>query len=235
MIRAAAKNFPGVVVLTDPADYAFALEELRTVRCRASADEPSPPKRLRIRPPMTRWWRSTYAIRTNGRKRSPSQLTGTDPSLRRKPAATGGCLSAIRGGSPTPGVLDATQLAGKELSFNNLLDADAAWSAIQGFAGPAVAIVKHTIPCGLSTRDDLATAFREALRGDPVSAFGGIVALNRPVDGETARCMAEIVFEVVIAPGFDNEAIETLGRKKALRLLEMPSYPLAMLPRRTGM
>ena len=128
----------------------------------------------------------------------------------------------LRAGEPVQGVLEAEQLAGKELSFNNLLDADAAWNAVQGFTQPAVAIVKHTIPCGLAERGDLATAFDEALRGDPVSAFGGIVALNRPVDGETARRMAEIFFEVVVAPGFDDETIETLGKRKSLRLLRMP-------------
>jgi phosphoribosylaminoimidazolecarboxamide formyltransferase/IMP cyclohydrolase len=113
-------------------------------------------------------------------------------------------------------------VAGKALSFNNLLDADAAWAAVEGFAEPTVAIVKHTIPCGLATRPTLVDAFVEALRGDPVSAFGGIVALDRPLDGETARRMAETFFEVVIAPDFAPEAIETLGRKKALRLLRMP-------------
>ena len=128
----------------------------------------------------------------------------------------------LRAGNPEQGVLEAEQLAGKELSFNNLLDADAAWNAVQGFARPAVAIVKHTIPCGLSERSDLESAFDEALRGDPVSAFGGIVALNRPVDGKTARRMAEIFFEVVVAPGFDEETRETLGKRKALRLLRMP-------------
>jgi phosphoribosylaminoimidazolecarboxamide formyltransferase/IMP cyclohydrolase len=129
----------------------------------------------------------------------------------------------LQAGEPAQGVLEAEQLAGKELSFNNLLDADAAWNAVRGFTRPAVAIVKHTIPCGLSERADLATAFDEALRGDPVSAFGGIVALNRPVDGETARRMAEIFFEVVVAPGFDDETRETLGKRKALRLLRMPT------------
>jgi phosphoribosylaminoimidazolecarboxamide formyltransferase/IMP cyclohydrolase len=92
---------------------------------------------------------------------------------------------------------------------------------VRGLTGPAVAIVKHTIPCGLAERDDLALAFDEALRGDPVSAFGGIVALNRPVDGETARRMAEIFFEVVVAPGFDDATLETLGKKKSLRLLHL--------------
>jgi phosphoribosylaminoimidazolecarboxamide formyltransferase/IMP cyclohydrolase len=125
-------------------------------------------------------------------------------------------------GKPALGVLTAEQLAGKELSFNNLLDADAAWGAVQGFTRPAVSIVKHTIPCGLAERETLAEAFAEALAGDPVSAFGGIVALNRPVDVETARRMAEIFFEVVIAPGFSDDALDRLGKKKALRLLRMP-------------
>jgi phosphoribosylaminoimidazolecarboxamide formyltransferase/IMP cyclohydrolase len=83
--------------------------------------------------------------------------------------------------------------------------------------------VKHTIPCGLATRDNLADAFAEALRGDPVSAFGGIVALNRPLDVETAWKMAEVFFEVVIAPGFSDQARELLGKKRALRLLQMPA------------
>jgi phosphoribosylaminoimidazolecarboxamide formyltransferase/IMP cyclohydrolase len=141
---------------------------------------------------------------------------GENPQLR------GAAYRRLRAGAVTPGVLDAEQLAGKELSFNNLLDADAAWSAVQGFTRPGVAIVKHTIPCGLAERDALRDAFDEALRGDPVSAFGGIVALNGPVDGETARRMAGIFFEVVIAPGFDEDARDRLGRKKALRLLRMP-------------
>ena len=231
MIRAAAKNFPGVVVLTDPADYAFALEELRTGEV--------PRERRRALAAKAFAHTAAYDAVVAEYLRDPLEWpeeVAFAGSLARtlrygeNPQQRAAAYRRLGVGAPPPGVLDATQLAGKELSFNNLLDADAAWSAIQGFAGPAVAIVKHTIPCGLSTRDDLATAFREALRGDPVSAFGGIVALNRPVDGETARCMAEIFFEVVIAPGFDNEAIETLGRKKALRLLEMPSLSLGDAP-----
>jgi len=122
-------------------------------------------------------------------------------------------------------VLDATHLAGKELSFNNLLDADAAWRAIAGFDGPTVAIVKHTIPCGFAIRDLLADAFDAALAGDPVSAFGGIVALNRVVDGDTARRLSRVFFEVVIAPGFDADARQTLTPKQNLRLLELPPPP----------
>jgi phosphoribosylaminoimidazolecarboxamide formyltransferase/IMP cyclohydrolase len=144
------------------------------------------------------------------------------------PQQRGAAYRRLRAGAPSAGVLDAEQLAGKELSFNNLLDADAAWGAVQGFAQPAVAVVKHTIPCGLAERDSLAEAFDAALAGDPVSAFGGIVALNQPVDAETAERMAKVFFEVVIAPGFAGEAVELLGKRKALRLLKMPEKTTAI-------
>ena len=131
-------------------------------------------------------------------------------------------LRVIPGAAPT-GVLAAERLAGKELSYNNLLDADAAWAAVAPFAEPAVAIVKHTIPCGLAVRSGLVTAYAAALAGDPVSAFGGIIAANRPLDGATAGAIAEHFYEVIVAPGFDSAALEVLGRKKALRLLRLPA------------
>jgi phosphoribosylaminoimidazolecarboxamide formyltransferase/IMP cyclohydrolase len=226
MIRAAAKNFPGVVVLTDPADYTSALNELRYGRLSA--------ERRRALAAKAFAHTAAYDTVVTEYLRDPEEwprevafagrLTRT---LRygENPQQRAAAYRRLRAGEPVQGVLEAEQLAGKELSFNNLLDADAAWNAVRGLTGPAVAIVKHTIPCGLSQRDDLASAFDEALRGDPVSAFGGIVALNRPVDGETARRMAEIFFEVVVAPGFDDETIETLGKRKSLRLLrlQMPS------------
>ncbi len=227
MIRAAAKNFPGVVVLTDPLDYPSALDELQ-------AGEVSGERRRALAAKAfahTAAYDAVVAEYLRDPDEWPSEITFAGRltrSLRygENPQQRAAAYARLRAGPPLPGVQDAAQLAGKELSFNNLLDADAAWSAIQGLAGPAVAIVKHTIPCGLARRDDLVTAFDEALRGDPVSAFGGIVALNRLVDGETARRMAEIFFEVVIAPGYDDSAIETLGKKKALRLLRMPPVPL---------
>ncbi len=227
MIRAAAKNFPGVVVLTDPLDYPSALDELQ-------AGEVSGERRRALAAKAfahTAAYDAVVAEYLRDPDEWPSEITFAGRLIRslrygENPQQRAAAYARLRAGPPLPGVLDAAQLAGKELSFNNLLDADAAWSAIQGLAGPAVAIVKHTIPCGLARRGDLATAFDEALRGDPVSAFGGIVALNRLVDGETARRMAEIFFEVVIAPGYDDSAIETLGKKKALRLLRMPPVPL---------
>jgi phosphoribosylaminoimidazolecarboxamide formyltransferase / IMP cyclohydrolase len=224
MIRAAAKNFPGVVVLTDPADYTPALDQLR--------DGMLSDRRRRALAAKAFAHTAAYDAVVAEYLRDPQEwpqevvVAGRLARTLRygeNPQQRAAAYRRLRAGQPEHGVLQAEQLAGKELSFNNLLDADAAWSAVQGFSQPAVAIVKHTIPCGLSERSDLASAFDEALRGDPVSAFGGIVALNRPVDGETARRMAEIFFEVVVAPGFDEEAREILGKRKSLRLLGMPS------------
>lgn len=224
MIRAAAKNFPDVVVLTDPTDYETVLDDLRDgglslVRRQALAAKAFA---------HTAAYDAVVADYLRDDCAWPQEIAfaGSLAQVVRygeNPQQRGVAYRRLRSGHPVTGVLDAEQLAGKDLSFNNLLDADAAWSAVQGFAQPAVAIVKHTIPCGLAEREALADAFAEALRGDPISAFGGIVALNRVVDGETARRMVEGFFEVVIAPGFSEAAIERLGRKKALRLLAMPS------------
>ena len=223
MIRAAAKNFPGVVVLTDPADYETVLAELR-------GGGPSPARRQALAAKAfahTAAYDAVVAEYLRDPATWPQEVTFAGHlarSLRygENPQQRAAAYRRARAGASTPGVLDAAQLAGKALSFNNLLDADAAWGAVQGFTLPAVAIIKHTIPCGLAERDNLDGAFDAALHGDPVSAFGGIVALNRPLDGETARSMADIFFEVVVAPAFDDVALETLGRKKALRLLKMP-------------
>jgi phosphoribosylaminoimidazolecarboxamide formyltransferase/IMP cyclohydrolase len=234
MIRAAAKNFPGVVVLTDPADYTSALDDLRNCRL-------SPERRRALAAKAfahTAAYDAVVAEYLRNPEEWPQEVTFAGRLTRtlrygENPQQRAASYQRLRAGEPAQGVLEAEQLAGKELSFNNLLDADAAWNAVRGLTQPAVAIVKHTIPCGLAERGDLATAFEEALRGDPVSAFGGIVALNRPVDGETARRMAEIFFEVVVAPEFDDESIETLGERKSLRLLRMPSSS-ASAPEGTG-
>ena len=234
MIRAAAKNFPGVVVLTDPADYTPALDELRDGTLSETRRRALAAKAFA----HTAAYDAVVAEYLRDPQEWPQEVAFTGRLTRtlrygENPQQRAAAYRRMRAGEPEHGVLQAEQLAGKELSFNNLLDADAAWNAVQGFARSAVAIVKHTIPCGLSERSDLAPAFDEALRGDPVSAFGGIVALNRPVDGETARRMAEIFFEVVVAPGFDDETLEILGKRKSLRLLGMP-LPTPSAPAANG-
>lgn len=222
MIRAAAKNFPAVTVITAPDDYPDVLAAFRE-------GGPDLAQRQALAAKAYAHTSAYDAVVTEYLRGEdwPAQLTvaGDLHQVLRygeNPRQQGAAYRRLRAGAPAPGVLAAIQLAGKELSFNNLLDADAAWGAVQGFARPAAAIVKHTIPCGLAERETLADAFAAALQGDPVSAFGGIVALNRSVDDETARRMAEIFFEVVIAPGFTEEARDRLGKKKALRLLQMP-------------
>jgi phosphoribosylaminoimidazolecarboxamide formyltransferase/IMP cyclohydrolase len=120
------------------------------------------------------------------------------------------------------GVANATKLGGKELSYNNIVDLDAAYSLASEFDRPAAAIIKHTNPCGTGIGDTISEAYEKAYQGDPVSAFGGIVALNREVDKKTADKISEIFIEAVIAPAFSQEAQEVLSQKKNMRILTAP-------------
>jgi len=120
-------------------------------------------------------------------------------------------------------IVNAKQLHGKELSFNNILDLEAAWNLVSEFSNPAVCIIKHNNPCGVAEAESLVSAYREALDCDPLSAFGGIVGLNRVVDIDTAKEIYNFEFtECIIAPGYEPEALEVLKRKKNLRILEIP-------------
>ncbi|WP_264817830.1 bifunctional phosphoribosylaminoimidazolecarboxamide formyltransferase/IMP cyclohydrolase, partial [Acidomonas methanolica] len=128
-------------------------------------------------------------------------------------------------GEARPGVATARQMQGKALSYNNLNDTDAAFEAVAEFERPAVVIVKHANPCGAAVADSLEAAWTAALRCDPVSAFGGIVAVNRPLDAATAALISEIFTEVIVAPEADDAAREVLARKKNLRLLLTGGVP----------
>jgi phosphoribosylaminoimidazolecarboxamide formyltransferase / IMP cyclohydrolase len=132
-------------------------------------------------------------------------------ALYREPAALPSAIASYR------------QLQGKELSFNNVADADAAWRCVAAFADPTCVIVKHANPCGVATADAPHGAYRAALATEPVSAFGGIVAFNRPVDAATLRAVAAQFVEVVIAPGYASDALSVIARKKNVRVLELPS------------
>jgi phosphoribosylaminoimidazolecarboxamide formyltransferase/IMP cyclohydrolase len=128
-------------------------------------------------------------------------------------------------GERRPGVATARQLGGRELSFNNLNDTDAAFELVAEFSEPAVAIIKHANPCGVAVASDLRQAWERALACDPVSAYGGIVAVNRPLDAATAEAAARRFVEVVIAPEVTPEARAALQRRTALRLLEAGALP----------
>jgi phosphoribosylaminoimidazolecarboxamide formyltransferase/IMP cyclohydrolase len=121
----------------------------------------------------------------------------------------------------TAGIAGARQLHGKELSYNNLVDLDAAWNLIREFEGPAAAIIKHTNPCGCAEQDSPVAAFRKALECDPVSAFGSVLAFNRELDAAAAAAVAELFVEAIAAPRFSPEALRTLTAKKNLRLIEV--------------
>jgi len=126
--------------------------------------------------------------------------------------------------APASSISSAKQLHGKELSYNNIMDSDAAWQMACGFDLPTAVIMKHSNPCGAATSDgSLKDAYVKAMATDPVSAFGGIVSFNRPVDKEVAQELAKTFLEVIIAPGFDKDALDILTTKKNVRLLEIPA------------
>jgi phosphoribosylaminoimidazolecarboxamide formyltransferase/IMP cyclohydrolase len=119
------------------------------------------------------------------------------------------------------GVANGKQLQGKELSYNNIVDLQAAWDLAQEFEEPVVAIIKHTNPCGTAVALTLSEAYKRALECDPVSAFGGVIGVNRPIDADTATEMAKLFLEVIAAPKFDDEALQVFAGKKNLRLVEV--------------
>src|SRR5215475_5573226 len=237
MIRAAAKNHDDVTVVVDPRDYATLLEELRT---HGGATTLALRRRL-----AAKAYARTAAYDAAIANWFAGQIGETAPAFR----AFGGKLAeALRyGENPhqtaafyrTPeqrfGVATARQVQGKQLSYNNLNDTDAAYECVAEFAPartPACVIAKHANPCGVAEGASLIEAYRKALACDPVSAFGGIVALNRPLDAEAARAITQIFTEVIIAPDASEEAIAIVGAKKNLRLLLAGGLPD---PRATGL
>lgn len=234
MIRAAAKNFPDVAVVVDPADYPAIAAELAhsdgrlslatTFRLAQKAFAHTAAydgliadffaNRLRVE--------QEEIIVTPG-ELLPSRLTLT--LTRRQPLRYGENphqqAALYRFGDDEPGVAAARQLQGKELSFNNYLDLDAAWSLASEFRETACVIIKHTNPCGVARADTVVEAFRQARAADPISAFGGIIGVNRPVDGPAAEAMSELFLEAIIAPGYDPDALSIFSRKKNLRVMEM--------------
>jgi len=228
MIRAAAKNFPSVIVVVDPADYQPVLEKLK------QGDLPQAErKRLALKAfqHVAVYDTAISQYLRQDMEGFPEEMTvalkkryglryGENPHQE----AAFYSEQTIATGQET-GITWAKQLWGKELSFNNILDADAAWGAATDFSASTVAVIKHTNPCGLASHDDIAEAYRRALSGDPVAAFGGIVAVNRAVNLATAEEIGKTFYEIVIAPEYEPEALEALKRKKNLRILaaELPT------------
>ena len=221
MLRAAAKNFPSVAVVVDPADYDWVADKLENGGLSSDDRRGLAAKAFRH---VSEYDSAVtgYLTATSDSDPLPDHLTislNKVSGLRygENPHQPGALYAPS--GSTLSGIAGATQLHGRELSYNNLMDADAAWRTVSDFNEPTVAVVKHNNPCGLASRDSIAAAYQLAYEGDTVSAFGGIVAINRTVDAETAEAMDPIFYEVVIAPGYDDDALAILQRKRNLRIL----------------
>jgi phosphoribosylaminoimidazolecarboxamide formyltransferase/IMP cyclohydrolase len=232
MIRSAAKNFQSVGVVTDPADYAAVLSELRGKGELA----------LGTRLDLTR---KAYArtSRYDGEIATELERLGADAAVtigaaeklpqrvhialeRRQTMRYGenphqAAALYIPAGGCASGLAGATQLQGKELSYNNLVDLDAAWALAEEFERPGVAIIKHNNPCGAAEQDSLREAYVKALACDPISSFGGVLAFNRTIDDATAEEVAKLFVECIVAPGYDKGARDKFAAKKNLRLLEI--------------
>jgi phosphoribosylaminoimidazolecarboxamide formyltransferase / IMP cyclohydrolase len=232
MIRAAAKNHGWVTVVVDPADYPRVLAEMEAG---GGATTPDTRRALAAKAfartavydaAIAGWFAAELGEDAPAYYALPGHLRQT---LRygENPHQKAAFYATPPLGAPRPGVATARQVQGKELSYNNLGDTDAAYELVAelGPSAPAVAIIKHANPCGVATGATLAEAYRKALLCDPVSAFGGIIALNGTLDAEAARAIAEIFTEVIIAPDATEEAQAILAKKKNLRLLLAGGLP----------
>jgi phosphoribosylaminoimidazolecarboxamide formyltransferase/IMP cyclohydrolase len=231
MIRAAAKNFQDVAVVVSPDDYGSLVDELK-----AGGGSLSLATHWRLA--QKAFARTADYDRAIARRLERIAFEGERPvDHRPEPMPKVLDLRAPRiailryGENPhqraalyssgSGGVATGRQLQGKELSYNNLVDLDAAWQLILEFDGPAATIIKHTNPCGCAQAGSLVESYRKALEADPVSAFGGVLAFNRPVDAETAAEVTKIFTEAIAAPDFTPEALDVFSAKKNLRLVQV--------------
>ena len=229
MVRAAAKNYTGVAVVTDPADYTAIVAELKASGGALSAAT------------LFALARKAFAHTAAYDAAIANYLTGLDAEGRPLPLPERLTLqwekrqemrygenphqsaAFYRDPQPAAGSLaQYDQLQGKELSYNNIADADAAWECVKTFERPACVIVKHANPCGAAEGADALTAYQRAFKTDPTSAFGGIIAFNRPLDGATADAVSKQFVEVVIAPEVEADARAVLAGKQNVRVLRVP-------------
>ncbi len=230
MIRSAAKNFHDVAIVTSPSDYDSIVDELSRTSASLSHE--------------TKWRLAQKAFATTAAYDSAIATTleriGPDTVAKQESSEFPKTLrfqfhrtldlrygenphqkAAMYSDGSGVGVANARQLQGKELSYNNIVDLQAAWDLAQEFDEPVVAIIKHTNPCGTATGKTLAAAYKRALECDPVSAFGGVIGVNRPIDADAAEEMHKLFLEVIAAPAFDAAAQAKFASKKNLRLVEV--------------
>ena len=225
LIRAAAKNHAHVVVLTDPAQYEGLIDALgdggTTLDMRRFYAGAAYARTAAYDAAIAAW----FATQAQDAFPERFALAGQRAEILRYGENPHQQAAFYRDGTTRPGVATAVQVQGKALSYNNINDTDAAFEAVAEFDAPAVVIVKHANPCGVAVAGDLSSAWDQALRCDPVSAFGGIVALNRPLDAATAEKISTLFTEVIVAPDAAEDAKALLARKKNLRLLLTGGLP----------
>ena len=237
MIRAAAKNHDFVTILTDPQDYQSVLDDMAAndgavtynVRKKLAANAYA---LTAAYDSAIAGWFAGQAGETDAYPRRISFAGTLKETLRYGENPHQGAALYETAEAPRPGVATARQIQGKELSYNNLNDTDAAFELVSEFDAPAIAIIKHANPCGVAVDDDLLKAYERALACDPVSAFGGIVAINRPLTRALAEAITKKFVEVIIAPGFEISALDVLKKKDKIRVLITDSMPAPSQKRR---
>ncbi|WP_405890144.1 bifunctional phosphoribosylaminoimidazolecarboxamide formyltransferase/IMP cyclohydrolase [Streptomyces sp. NBC_00133] len=229
MVRAAAKNHPSVAVVTSPARYADVLAAVReggfdlAERKRLAAEAFQHTAAYDVA--VASWFASSYAPADDSVL--PDFLGATFERTNVLRYGENPHQAAALYSNGNGGLADAEQLHGKEMSYNNYVDTEAARRAAYDHDGPAVAIIKHANPCGIAVGADVAEAHRKAHACDPLSAFGGVIAVNRPVTVALAEQVAEIFTEVIVAPAYEDGAVEVLARKKNIRVLQCEGAPAA--------
>jgi phosphoribosylaminoimidazolecarboxamide formyltransferase/IMP cyclohydrolase len=231
MVRSAAKNFSDVAIVTSAADYSLLAEELA-----ANAGSLTLGTRWRLAKAafaVTAAYDAGIATTLESIESPTGKAVFSQEQLPPTMRVIDPLSQALRYGEnphqkaalytdgSDKGIANARQLQGKELSYNNIVDLDACWDLVSEFDEPAVVIIKHTNPCGASTGASVVEAYRRALESDPVSAFGGVIGINRQVDGAAAEEIAKLFVEAIVAPSFTAEALERFTSKKNLRLIEI--------------
>jgi phosphoribosylaminoimidazolecarboxamide formyltransferase / IMP cyclohydrolase len=231
MIRSAAKNFHDVAVVTSPSDYASVADELARSegglslatkwRLAQKAFATTAAYDSAIASTLERVPADSFQVSAQAEVFPPTLRFTFHKTLDLRYGENPHQKAAMYSDGSGVGVANARQLQGKELSYNNIVDLQAAWDLAQEFDEPVCAIIKHTNPCGTATGKTLAEAYKRALECDPVSAFGGVIGVNRPIDAEAAEEMHKLFLEVIAAPRFDEPANAKLASKKNLRLVEV--------------
>jgi phosphoribosylaminoimidazolecarboxamide formyltransferase/IMP cyclohydrolase len=236
MLRAAAKNYPSVLVLIDPSDYSEVLESLRNEKIPLEFRRRLAQKAFQhvasYDTAIAGFLRGAAARPTSASGRAdrdvdefPEELTVAlekvqDLRYGENPHLSGAIYRDSRPDAPQ-GVIDAERLHGLDMSYLNYFDADAAWRAVAEFERPTIVIVKHATPCGIASDDDVAKAYQRAFDSDPVSPFGGIIAANRPVTWDMTEAMKGVRFDVIVAPDYEDRALDRLKKRRDIRILRM--------------